>query len=175
VAVVRLSDVIVPEVFFSYMVSDTMVKSNVFTSGIVQPDAFMASALAGGGRVFQHPTWGDLDNSDPVVVNDNPASVITPKKISAFKHQFIRQVNAQSWSSALLTQELAGSNPMQRIISRVSDYWARYFNRMVISTITGIINDNIANDGGDMVYSAGVGVGGATPSAAISAAAILEA
>ena len=119
--------------------------------------------------------WNDLSNDDPVLANDNPASVITPQKVDTFKHQYVRQINAQAWSSAMLTAELAGSDPMMRIVSRVSDYWARYFNRLAISTITGVINDNIANDGGDMVYSAGVGVGGATPSAAISATAILEA
>jgi hypothetical protein len=40
--------------------------------------------------------------------------------------------------------------------------------------MNGLLADNIANDGGDMVFSAGVGVGGATPTDGVTAEAVLE-
>lgn len=121
-SLVRLSDVIVPDVFTGYMVNDTVVKADVFISGVVAQDAMMAQLLSGGGRVFQHPVWGDLDNQEANIGSDDPAQSITPRKIGSFKHQFVRQFRTQAWSTADLSAELAGSDPMKRISSRVSEY-----------------------------------------------------
>lgn len=173
-AITTISDVIVPDVFTSYMLKETMEKAGVFTSGLVQQDGLMASLLSGGGRLFQHPFWKDLDNTGSSVATDAVGDVLTPGEITAAKMQFVRQFRTRGWSTADLVTELAGDNPMMRIVSRVSDYWAREFNRLTISTMNGLFNDNIANDSGDMVYSAGVGVGGATATDGITAEAVLE-
>lgn len=180
-AVVRITDVIVPEVFNAYMVVDTQVKSEVFKSGLVSPDADMSAKLAGGGRMFQSPFWNDLDNTDPNKGSDDPAVVATPLKVTASKMQFVRQFDTQGWSAAELTKELAGSDPMQRIVSRVSEYWARYFNRVAISTLNGIIARNIASESGDMVKDVRAAAGNTTiggvtvPANTLNADSILEA
>lgn len=70
---------------------------------------------------------------------------------------------------------------MQRISSRVSEYWARQFDRFTIDTLTGAINSNVANNGGDMVLditakAGNVTVGAATiPACTVHAGAIIEA
>lgn len=175
-AVTRLSDVIVPEVFTAYMLKETTSKADIFKSGIVSMNPDMGALLGGGGTTFQTPFWTDLsDASGSTTGSDDPAQVITPDKISALKMAFRRQFRTKAWSTADLVAELAGDDPMSRIVSRVSEWWARDFNRTTISTLNGLINRNIASEGGDLVYSAGVGAGGATPTAAISGAAILEA
>ena len=171
----RIADVIVPDVFNTYMMIQTMEKAGVFRSGIIQPNAQMAANLTGGGTVFQTPFWKDLSDSGSDIASDNPAEVSTPDKITADKLKFRRQYRTKSWSTADLSAELAGSDPMNAIVSRVSDWWARDFNKITIATLNGVINSNIANDSGDMVYNAGVGVGGSAPTAAISATHILNA
>lgn len=174
-ALTQIADVIVPEVFTAYMLKETMEKAGVFTSGLVVPDGHMAQLLSGGGRLFNHPFWNDLDNTGSTVVDDDPSHVITAAKITATKMQFVRQFRARAWSTADLSAELAGDNPMARIVSRVSAYWAREFNRLTVSTLNGLINDNVANNSGDMVYVAGVGVGGSTTATdGITAEYILE-
>lgn len=173
-AITQLNDVIVPDVFTAYMLKETMEKAGVFTSGLVQHDGLMASLLAGGGRLFQHPFWKDLDNTGSTVADDDPTHVITAGEITAAKMQFVRQYRTRGWSTADLAAELAGDNPMQRIVSRVSEYWAREFNRLTISTMNGLLSDNIENYSGDMVYSAGVGVGGLAATDGITAEAVLE-
>ena len=174
-ALVQLTDAIVPEVFTAYMLQETMEKAGVFTSGLLKPDAQMQSLMSGGGRLFQHPFWNDLDSNDSTVVDDDPSHVITPAKIAATKMQFIRQFRARAWSTADLVAELAGDDPMRRIASRVGAYWAREFNKLTIATLNGVINDNVAANSGDMVYVAGVGTGGSTtPTEGISAEAVLE-
>jgi hypothetical protein len=171
-ALVRLSDVIVPEVWTAYAVQDTVQKADVFQSGLVVVDGAMSAHMAGGGRLFNHPAWGDLDNSEPDVGSDDPALISTPSKIGTFKTQFVRQFLTKSWSAADLAQYLAGSKPMDRIKERTSEWWNRNFDRWTISTINGVINSNIANNSGDMVLDIS---GGAGAAAKISASAILEA
>ncbi len=154
------------------MVKDTTVNADVFKSGIVASDGMMSDLMSGGGRLFNHPSWGDLDNSEPDVGSDDPALISTPSKIGSFKTQFVRQFHTKSWSAADLAKELAGSDPMQRIQSRTSAWWNRSFDRVTISTLNGIINSNVANNAGDMVLDISAGVGALGK---LSASAILEA
>lgn len=181
-ALVQISDVIVPDVFTQYMLNDTMEKAAVFSSGIVQADAAMSQLMSGGGRIFQHPFWKDLDNTEAVIPTDATTDVLSPLKIGTGKHQFVRQFRAQGWSAANLTAELAGSDPMKRISSRVSEYWARQFNRITVATLKGITLDNVANDSSDMVYDVSARTGTVTlanqmivPAYSIHPAAVLEA
>jgi hypothetical protein len=160
--VTRLSDAIVPDVFLAYMLKETTEHADIFMSGAIKQDPQMASLLAGGGRLFNHPFWGDLDNTESGIGSDDPAVVADTGKIGATKLQFIRQYRTRGWSSARLVAELAGDDPQRRIASRVGDYWARQFNRIVINSLTGVFADNVANDSSDMVYdvSANSGVDG---------------
>jgi len=174
-ATVRLSDVIVPEVFNAYMLVETMVKAGVFRSGIVAANADLSAKLAAGGTTFQTPVWTDLADTGSSVATDNPADVITPDKMTAFKMQSRRMFRTKAWAAMDLVSELAGDKPMQRIVSRVSEWWARDFNAQAIAVLNGVINANIANNSADMVYSCGVGVSGSAPTAGLNAVSILEA
>lgn len=171
-ALVRIADLITPEVYYTYASKDTTVNADVFKSGLVVPDDHMTMMLNGGGRLFNHPSFGDLDNSEPDVASDDPAVTSTPAKIGTFKTQFVRQAQNKSWSATRLAKELAGADPMQRIQARTSEWWNRVFDRWTISTLNGVINSNVANNASDMVLDISAGVGAAGK---ISASAILEA
>jgi hypothetical protein len=54
---------------------------------------------------------------------------------------------------------------MESIASRVSTYWMRQAQLIVIKSVQGVIADNIANDSGDMVNIISLAAGG-TPTAA---------
>jgi hypothetical protein len=54
-AVTRISDIIVPEVFAAYMAKDTTEKTALFRSGIMRVDGELGAKLAGGGRTFNNP------------------------------------------------------------------------------------------------------------------------
>jgi hypothetical protein len=151
-ALTQLTNVIVPEVFFTYMAKDTMEKTAIFASGAVVHDEMLGSKLAGGGEIFQVPFWKDLANTAANLATDNPANVATPGNITAAKARACRQYRTMGWSDADLVRELAGSDPMTRIVSRVGDYWARQFQGSLISTLNGVFADNTANDSADMTY-----------------------
>lgn len=150
-AVTRLSDVIVPEVFFGYMSKDTTDKTEIFKSGILRSDGELAGKLAGGGRTFNVPFWNDLDNTEAGIASDNPAVSATPGTITASKDICRRQVRTRSWSTSDLAGVLAGADPMTRILERVTAYWDRQFQTYLVKTLTGLFADNTTNDSSDMV------------------------
>jgi hypothetical protein len=170
----RISDVIVPEVFNSYMVNNTKQTMAFYNSGVLRPDADLASKLAGGGRTFNVPFWRDLDDTESDTASDDPDSHASASPITTGKDVALRQVRTKGWTTSMLTSELAGADPMARIQSRVGEYWGRQFDRIAIATARGVFADNIQNDGGDMVVDISTG-GAPTAANLISAEAVMDA
>lgn len=171
----RLSDVIQPAVFMNYMDTYTKENSALFESGVFRPDPNLSKFLAGGGRTVTIPFWKDLPGDESEPGDDDPTSVIVPKKITAAQDVAVRQVRTQAWQSSSLTADLAGSDPMQAIARRVGKYWIREFDKIAWATSYGIYLDNVANDGGDMVKDIGGDDGTVISSELISADAIIDA
>lgn len=158
-AVTRLSNVIVPEVFDPYVSTHTKTKSAIFESGVLAPSEKLANDLAGGGTTFQAPAWNDLTDNESDIASDDPNTSATPDNITAFKASCIRQVRTKGWSDADLVSQLAGSDPMTEIGNKVAGYWRRQYQAALVNTLRGVFADNIANDSGDMVYDATTAVG----------------
>lgn len=174
-ATVRLSDVIVPEVFFNYMSKDTTDKTEIFRSGILRSDGELAARLGGGGRTFNVPFWNDLDSTEAGIASDDPAVSSTPGKVTASSDIARRQLRTRSWSTADLSSVLAGSDPMSRILSRVTNYWDRQFQTYLVKTLTGLFADNSTNDSSDMINDIGNdSATTATSAELISAEAIID-
>lgn len=150
-ATTQLSDIIKPDVFTAYLVQNAMEKTALVQSGVLVPNAVINAQLTAGSDAFSVPFWRDLGNDEANVVNDNPASLATPKKIQTGK-QFIRKAFLhQSWSAMNLASELAGSDALARIQDRAVAYWNRQLQRRLVATLTGVLADNAANDSDDMI------------------------
>lgn len=168
-ALVQVSDVIVPEVFTPYVRQRTAEKSRLIRSGALVPSPLIDQLLAGGGLTFNVPSWVDLDASDStgadVVATDDPADIqaasfengtptdanrkdLTPKKITTAAEIAVRLNRVQAWSAARLAAQLAGDDPMSAIAELAADYWARRLQRIFIATWNGVIADNAAAPGG---------------------------
>lgn len=174
-ALTRISDAIVPEVFLPYMLKETMQKSAFYSTGVLSDDAQLAEKLAGGGRTFNVPFWKDLDDDESDIASDDPASDATPANMTSGQDIARRQVRTRGWSTAKLTRELAGDDPMKRIASRVSDYWGRQFDDIAIATARGLFADNVANDSGDMVNDISLDTAAAVAAAELfSAEAVMD-
>lgn len=144
----QIADVIVPEIFSPYVQTLTEEKSRLIRSGALIRDPGLDSFLAGGGLTAHAPSWKDLDNDAENVSTDSTGDVATPKKIQTLQEIVVRMNRNQSWSSADLTSALAGSDPMEAIASRVSDYWTRRLQATWIATMTGVFADNAAAPSG---------------------------
>lgn len=147
-AEVKIADVIVPDIFSDYMVENTATKSAYFRSGIIQQSAELGSLISGGGKIYSIPFWGDLSGDDEVLTD---ASGLTLNSITAKQMDATLFQRGKAWGANELAGDLAGSDPMLRIADRVVEYWARKFNAMLVSQIKGVLADNVANDGGDLV------------------------
>jgi len=156
-ATTRLTDVIIPEVYKSYAAINSPEKTAFFQSGIIVSNAMLNAKANEGGDTVNLPFWNDLDsNQAPNLSNDNPADNATPNKLTTGK-QIARMAYLNQWySNADLASELAGSDANQQVRNRFGTYWQRQWQKRLIASTNGIIADNIANNGGDMVINAAV-------------------
>lgn len=143
-AVTRISDVVVPQIFTPYVQQMTEAKSRLIQSGAVSVDSSLTALLGGGGLTFNNPSYKDLETSEENVSSDDPAVFSTPDKIGTATEIQVRLSRNKSWSTMDLAAVLAGSDPMQAIGDRVSDYWTRRLQLAFVSTMKGVFADNAA-------------------------------
>lgn len=155
-AVTRIEDVIVPEIFTPYVQNYTAERSDLIRSGAVQIDAGLSALLAGGGLTFNQPFWQDLDHDDDENVStDDPAQNSTPSKIQANSEVQVRLSRNKSWSTMDLAAVLAGSDPMGAIVEKVGNYWIGRLQRAFIATQRGILAMNAAAPTGGSTHTQG--------------------
>lgn len=168
----RISDIIEPAVFTSYISQNAMERTALVESGILVPNDVIRTQLKAGAHSFAVPFWRDLGNEEADTVNDNPADLSVPLKIQTGKQLIRKSFLHQSWSAMNLASELAGSDALNAIQARVTAYWNRQLQRRLVSTLNGIIADNVANDASDMVLDISAETGTA---ADFSPAAVIDA
>lgn len=151
-ALTQISDVFVPEVYNSYTAVDGPEKTAFFQSGVAVRNPVLGQLFSNGGRIAELPFWKDLDASDePNYGTDATADVAVPANVQTGTQIARLAPLNQGYSSADLAAELAGSDPMQQVRNRFGTYWMRQWQRRAICSLEGVIADNVANDGGDMV------------------------
>lgn len=153
-ALTQITDVYVPELYASYTAVDGPEKTAFFASGVAALNPALAGLFSEGGRIAELPFWRDLDAADePNYGTDDPTDIAVPANVTAGT-QVARMTSLnQGYSAADLSGELAGSDPLQQVRNRFGTYWMRQWQRRTIASLQGVIADNIANDGGDMVNS----------------------
>lgn len=160
----QVADVVVPEIFTTYVQQLTEEKARLVQSGALARDALLDQLLGGGGITFNVPSFRDLDNDADNVSTDDVADIVSaafggaghparldsvPLKIEADQEISVRLSRNNSWSSADLAAALAGQDPLGAIAARVAFYWTRRLQAVFIATWNGVIADNVANDAGD--------------------------
>lgn len=150
-AVTRLSDAFVYDVYMSYQALENPETTAFWQSGIVASSSVLNQIARGTGKLAEVPFWNDLDpDIEPDYTNDDPEDYATPDKIDSGNMVARRSFLHKAWSTMDLVAELSGSSPMQHIRNRFGTYWTRQWQRRLIATVQGVIADNIANDDGDM-------------------------
>lgn len=152
---VRVSDVVVPEIFTPYAQQMTETKSRLIQSGAVVSDAEFSALLNGGGLTFNMPSFDDLDDDEERTSTDTIYAGYTggvadpdPLGIDSLTEVAVRLERNNSWSGTALAKLLAGADPLQAIGSRVADYWVRRQQVAFIQVMNGIFADNDAAPAG---------------------------
>lgn len=134
---VRLSDIIIPDVWTPYIMELTKVKSALFNSGIIATNSELDAVAKGAGTTFNVPMFKDLDSSEASdILTDNTA--LETNKITTAQMVGVKNYRGRAYASNDLTGELAGADPLAAIASRVAEWWARDLQKTTISVLEGV-------------------------------------
>ncbi len=89
-ALVQITDVVIPAEFTAYQVENSMVSTALYHSGVAFPNGEMQSQLQAGAQSFTVPFWADLPDVEADITNDDPTINSTPQKVTAAK-QVVRK------------------------------------------------------------------------------------
>lgn len=140
-AVTRVQDVVVPEIFNPYVINRTLATSALFKSGLVQTVPELTGVVNRGGVLYHMPFWSSLGGEDEVL-KDKDGWGLTPAKISAAQDLATQLFRGKSWAASDLATALAGSNPMTAIGNQVADYWNERMQVTLGAVLKGLFGDN---------------------------------
>jgi len=151
-----LSDVVFRDELRDYMRVNTAERTAFFESGILTNNSDMSTLLASPSNTFTIPWWVDLDASiEPNYSNDVYTDIAVPLSVTSASMQARAAYLNEGWNAMNLVKNITNQDPLEFVASRLTSYWQRQAQRRAIATTIGIYNDNVANDGGDMVIDAG--------------------
>ena len=157
-AATKISDILTPDVWNQYGSQLTAEKSAFWQAGIVAN--VPGIELPRGGATINLPYFGDL-SGDLQTLDDNTS--LTVNKISAGKQVAVLVARGQAWGVNDLAPLLAGADPAAAILNRVAAYWAREYQKELLSTLGGVfsaasmsgnVHDISALTGGAQIFSA---------------------
>ena len=175
----KISDVINPAIFIPYQQERIPYKLALLqeSGALIMPQDSILTQLAGGGRTIDAPFWNDLTRGEPGIPDDTD-DVLVADKVSAAREKMTQHTLVKSWS----TSDVAGwiatgdpNDPMRSIADGMDDWWYFATEFRIAKTLTGVLADNVANDGSDMLASVYSDVVSPTAANKISIQAVNEA
>ena len=134
-AVTKLSDVIVPELFNPYVIQRTMELSKIYSSGIVANSSEFDAIASENSYTHHMPYFEDLTGDPENIVED---AKLTADKITSSKDVCHTIRRAKMWAATDLSAALAGKDPMMAIGDLVAGYWARQMQKELVATLKGV-------------------------------------
>ena len=131
----RLSNVIVPELWFPYVIERTAELSAFWTSGIVQTVPELDGFVNAGGNTMQLPFWQDLDGESEVLSGNGVPLNVNP--INAEQDAAVVLARGKAWGVNELAAALTGSDPFTAIGDLVAAWWARDMQKTLFSALEG--------------------------------------
>lgn len=152
-ATVQLADVIDVTVFQDLPAVNSPEKTAFYESGVAVRTPLLDMLANAAGKKAELPFWTDIDASiDANLSSDDPSVLAAAQKITQGEQVSRKAMLNKGLSATDLATELAmGANAMQHIRNRIDTYWTRQWQRRLIASCDGVLADNVANDGGDMV------------------------
>lgn len=151
-ALVQLSNVIEPEIYMDSTAVNNPEKHQLVESGLVLRDAMFDDVINNQASELPNmPFWNDLDLTSEANYSDDSENSVTPQNVTQSKMVARVCYLNKAYKAADLVRQRIKSDPMQQIRNRFGNYWMGQFQRRCSATLLGVMNNNIANDSGDMV------------------------
>lgn len=152
-ATVQLVDAVDVEVFDGLPALNSTKKTAFLESGVVVRNPMLDGLARAAGDVATLPFWNDIDSSSaPNISNDDPSDIASTDKVTQGKQRAYTSHYNKAWQAADLVSELAlGADAIDHIRARSEKYWSDRWTDQLVSTTQGVLADNVANNGSDMV------------------------
>lgn len=144
-AITKIADVIVPELFNKYVINRTMELSAFFQSGIVVNSPEFDTLASEAARTHNMPFFEDLQGESEPTLEDVK---MTPAKIGSNKDVSTTILRQKMWAATNLSAALAGADPMKAIGDLVAQYWARDMQKELIAILAGVFGTTTADPSG---------------------------
>ena len=144
-AITKIADVIVPELFNRYVINRTMELSAFFQSGIVVNSPEFDTLASEAARTHNMPFFEDLQGESEPTLEDVE---MTPAKIGSNKDVSTTILRQKMWAATNLSAALAGADPMKAIGDLVAQYWARDMQKELIAILAGVFGTTTADPSG---------------------------
>lgn len=132
----KLTDIITPEIYNTYMQQYTAEKSAFVQSGIAVVDTRVAENITNGGLLVNMPFWNDLSGDDEVL--DDGETELKTGKISASKDMAAVMYRGRAWKVNELAAVISGDDPLKALMGRIADYWVRREQNVLIAVLNGL-------------------------------------
>lgn len=157
-ATVQTLDIVRPQVFNDLPAVDSPELMAFLESGLLVRSPMLDGFAREAGEETILPFWNDLDADDaPNISNDDPSDLAGTSKVTQSKQKTYTSHYNKAWQAADLASQLAmGADAIDHIRAKTEGYWGRRKTRFLVSAVQGVLADNLANNGGDMVKNVAV-------------------
>lgn len=130
-----IADLVIPELYTSYMQEKSPELSRLLKSGIAVTNDKMVELANGAGTTIHVPFLKDLTGDDEILIED---TALTPAKMTADNQIGVRLIRGKAWEWTDLSQILSQADPVGYFYQRVAAYWERMEQKALISIINGL-------------------------------------
>ena len=150
---VQIANIYNPLVFNAAVDEAAIEKNVLLQAGIMQESPQISAMASQGGNIGELPFFTPLATAEPNYSTDNPAVFSVPGLITTARMIYRLASMNRSWGTMDIARELALKDPLTAIVDKIGGYWATHQQRRVIGSAMGVLADNVANDGSDMLFS----------------------
>lgn len=142
------------EVVQSYMDTDPVTTTPFFESGLIVSNPIISELASSNTSIVELPYWAKIDAGvEPNYSNDVYEDVAVPRKIGTGSMRARVGFLNEGFGSMDLVTDITGKNPLQRVASRLDQYWREEAELRIVATLRGILNDSVAANNG-MIHQA---------------------
>ena len=134
-ASVKISDIIVPEVFNKYVIQEVNRLDSFVQSGIIAGDPSLDALASSGGLIINMPFFNDLSGDSEELTD---ATGLSLNAITTGQDAARLQMRGKAWGVNDLAAALSGADPMQVIAGKVAKFWVGERAKVLFKSLAGV-------------------------------------
>lgn len=141
---VRITDIVVPDIWNPYVLEQSTYANKFISSGVAQSVPAL-EAIKEGGTTVNVPFWvADLSGDMETVVE---GVSLTPGKLTADNQVGVVLHRGRAWTSNDLAGLASGDDPMRALAAKVADYLANQEQKDLLACLNGVFGGLASNTG----------------------------